>query len=147
MIGDIDQKRVAEELSEISQLTREQLIKGWRLAHKRSPPKGISRRLLEYSAAYHLQVKAFGGLKPTVRRKLRQATGRAEKPVPANIVSKKSQSLSPGTRLLREWHDRTHTVEVLDSGFLYEGETYRSLSQVARSITGARWSGPRFFGL
>jgi hypothetical protein len=144
MIGDIDHERVAQELSGISQLTREQLIKGWRLAHKRSPPKGLSRRLLEYSAAYQLQVKAYGGLKPTVRRRLRQAAGQAGKSVP---VTEKSQRLSPGTRLLREWHGRTHTVEVVEDGFLYEGETWKSLSQVARSITGARWSGPRFFGL
>ncbi len=144
MIGDIDHERVAQELSGISQLTREALIKGWRLTHKQSPPKGLSRRLLEYSAAYQLQVKAYGGLKPTIRRKLRQAAGQAGKFVP---VTEKSQRLSPGTRLLREWHGRTHTVEVVEDGFLYAGETWKSLSQVARSITGARWSGPRFFGL
>lgn len=144
MIGVINHERVAEELSAITQFTREALVKDWRLAHRQSPPKGLSRRLLEYSAAYQLQVKAFGGLKPTVRRKLRQATGRAEKPVP---VPKKFQRLSPGTRLLREWHGCTHTVEVVEGGFQYEGETYKSLSQVARSITGAHWSGPRFFGL
>lgn len=147
MISDIDQERVAEELSAISQLSREELIKSWRQAHKQSPPKGISRRLLEYSAAYQLQVKAFGGLKPTARRKLRQATGLNKISIPAVTNSKKSERLSPGTRLLREWHGRTHTVEVIKGGFRFEDETYKSLSQIARSITGARWSGPRFFGL
>jgi hypothetical protein len=147
MIQENNQGIIEEKLSEISLVTREQLIKNWRLAHKQSPPKGISRRLLEYSAAYQLQVKTFGGLKPTVRRKLRQATRRTNKSVPANIAEKISESLSPGTRLLREWHGHTHTVEVIDCGFLHEGETYKSLSHVARVITGTRWSGPRFFGL
>ena len=55
--------------------------------------------------------------------------------------------LAPGTRLLREWNGRTHQVDVTDDGFVWNGETYRSLSAVARAITGARWSGPRFFGL
>jgi hypothetical protein len=144
MIGDIEQKRVAEKLSEISELPREALIKDWRLAHKQPPPKGLSRRLLEYSAAYQIQVKAFGGLKPTDRRKLRQTTGGVKNPDP---VAKKSQCLCTGTQLLREWHGRTYTVEVINNGFLYDGENYKSLSQVARTITGARWSGPRFFGL
>ncbi len=147
MIGENNQGIIEEKLSGISQLTREQLIKDWRLTHKKSPPKGLSRRLLEHSAAYQLQAKAFGGLKPTTRRKLRQATRRTNKSAPANIAAKKSGSLSPGTRLLREWHGHTHTVEVVDCGFLHEGETYKSLSHVARAITGARWSGPRFLGL
>ena len=56
-------------------------------------------------------------------------------------------TLSPGSRLVREWHGRSHTVEVTEHGFLYEGHRYRSLSSVARRITGARWSGRRFFGL
>jgi len=144
MIGDIDSELIAEELSAISQASREALIKDWKRTHKQFPPKGISRRLLEFSAAYHLQVKAFGGLKPTERRKLRQPTSQIEKPVPD---ANKSQRLIPGARLLREWHGRTHTVEVVDSGFIYEGEPYKSLSQIARTITGTRWSGPRFFGL
>jgi hypothetical protein len=54
---------------------------------------------------------------------------------------------TPGTRLIREWHGQTHLVDVLEKGMLYQGRTYRSLSEVARVITGARWSGPRFFGL
>ena len=147
MIGDIDQKQIAAELAAISERSREALIKDWRLAHKQSPPKGISRRLLEYSAAYQLQVKAFGGLKPTVRRKLRQATGQTERSGQATITSKKSQRLSSGTRLLREWNGRTYTVEAVDDGFLYDGAIHKSLSEIARVITGTRWSGPRFFGL
>ncbi|MBT3625804.1 MAG: DUF2924 domain-containing protein [Gammaproteobacteria bacterium] len=61
--------------------------------------------------------------------------------------NKMGQNLKPGTRLLREWHGQTHQVEVQTNGFAYNGETYNSLSEIARVITGARWSGPRFFGL
>ncbi len=68
----------------------------------------------------------------------RQADGKAARP---------DATLKPGGRLLREWNGVTHTVEVTDEGFRWNGQTYRSLSAVARAITGARWSGPRFFGL
>jgi hypothetical protein len=65
----------------------------------------------------------------------------------AGYRRKQAGALTPGSRLVREWHGRSHTVEVGDNGFLYAGRRYRSLSEVARAITGARWSGPRFFGL
>ena len=55
--------------------------------------------------------------------------------------------IKPGSRLIREWHGRTHTVCVIDDGFEFQGKTYRSLTKIARDITGAQWSGPRFFGL
>lgn len=147
MIGDIDQKQIAAELAAISERSRAALIKDWRLAHKQSPPTGISRRLLEYSSAYQLQVKAFGGLKPTVRRKLRQGMGQTNRSDQANNTSKNPYGLTSGTRLLREWHGRTYTVEVVDNGFLYDGLIHKSLSEIAQAITGTRWSGPRFFGL
>lgn len=107
----------------------------------------VSRRLLEYSAGYQLQVKAFGGLRPAVRRKLQRQTESNGRAVKSAQMPAPSKALSPGARLVREWHGVTHTVEVLDNGFRYDGETYRSLSKVAAVITGARWSGPRFFGL
>jgi len=137
---------IAKELSAIPDLPRAALIERWSAAHRQSPPKGVSRRLLEYSAAYQIQVKFLGGLKPAVRRKLR---------VPANVKNKvdiplhpnRAATLLPGARLVREWHGRTYTVEVTDDGFKCDHEHYASLSQVAGAITGARWSGPRFFGL
>jgi len=127
-------------------LPREELVDAWIKAHKGPPPKGISRRLLEYSAAYHEQARALGGLKPTTRRKLRQiAASPADGDKPTTRIGKRKQ-LAPGSRLIREWQGRTHTVEVLEAGFLYDGQRYGSLSEIARFITGARWSGPRFFG-
>ncbi len=138
---------VANELAAIPELSRTALVERWAAAYGRPPPKGLSRRLLEYAAAWHLQSQAFGGLDPAVRRKLqRQARSRENgaSRVPGAVGSK---GPPPGSRLVREWHRRTYTVDVLETGFLFDGKHYGSLSQVARAITGARWSGPRFFGL
>jgi hypothetical protein len=141
-----DRDQVTEKLSSIIDLSRADLVERWTIAHGRPPPKAISRRRLEYSAAYQLQVKAFGGLNPAVRRKLRRKMPSDDKTV-ATSVPRKPVRLSPGTRLVREWHGHTHIVEVVEGSFLYNGEPFTSLSKVAYAITGARWSGPRFFGV
>ena len=95
--------------------------------------------------AYEMQAKKYGGLKPAVSRQLQRiAAGLAAgEPVAIKAASK----LKPGARLVREWNGSTHVVEVVDGGFIWNGERYSSLSAIARAITGARWSGPRFFGL
>ena len=137
----------ADGLAAIPRLPRATLIVRWTKAYGRPPPKGISRRLLEYVAAYHLQAQTSRGLRPAVRRKLHQLAGSGRNGVSAASPPSPRKALPPGSRLVREWNGRSHTVEVTDSGFLYGGQQYRSLSGVARTITGARWSGPRFFGL
>ena len=137
---------IADELTATVNLSRAELLKRWETAYSRSPPKGISRRHLEYSAAYHIQAKAFGGLKPSAHRKLRGTSAKVKVSKTVSI-SRKSTSLTPGTRLVREWHGKTYTIEVQEQGYCYNGETYLSLSKIARTITGTRWSGPRFFGL
>ena len=141
------EKWVIEELMEIPDLDRAGLLARWERALGRPPPKGISRRLLEYCAAYQVQVKAFGGLKTTIQRRLRNRVMSKEKLAKSSQAPRQSKLLLPGTRLVREWHGVTHTVDVLEKGFLYNGDVYKSLSRVACVITGARWSGPRFFGL
>jgi hypothetical protein len=95
------------------------LCDAWAGLFGRPPPKGVSRRLLEYAAAYHMQAQRHGGLKPALRRKLLQSarpssgdqSGRRHRPGP----------LAPGSRLVRDWHGRCHTVEVVEHGFLYAG--------------------------
>lgn len=133
-----------DRIAGIRDLDREALVNRWRSVYGQPPPKGISRRLLERAAAYAVQAKAHGGLKPKTRKiLLRIAEGGAD-----DTTAKPPKSdLAPGSRLLREWNGRTHQVDVTGEGFIWNGETYRSLSAVARAITGARWSGPRFFGL
>ena len=134
-------------LAEIPELDMEALRATWAHIYGRPPPKFMSRRLLELAAAYDAQAQVYGGLKPATRRKLLQI-GSARTGPPADANPRKPRAtLAPGSRLVREWQGRPHTVEVLEEGFLYAGRRYRSLSEIARAITGARWSGPRFFGL
>ena len=95
--------------------------------------------------AYRRQELQHGGLGKTTRRKLKtlakmfRTTGR--------VAPDPGLALKPGARLVREWHGRTHTVTVTEDGFEYAGTSYPSLTKVAKEITGAHWSGPRFFGL
>ena len=146
-MADVRLKGLGDRPAEITQLDLPSLQAGWASLFGRPPPKGMSRRLLELATAYAAQARIFGGLKPAVRRRLLQAAR-----VPVGSTNEKPRrpapgALSPGSRLVREWHGRSHTVEVADGGFLYEGRRYRSISEIARAITGARWSGRRFFGL
>ena len=138
---------VANKLAAIPALSRAALVQRWAAAYGRPPPKGLSRRLLEHAAAWHLQSQAFGGLDPTLRRRLHRLVKTGADGVSRVPRAVGSKVPPPGSRLVRDWHGRTYTVDVLENGFLWNGKRYGSLSQVARTITGARWSGPRFFGL
>src|SRR5262249_13426937 len=134
----------AGEIARLADLSREELIQSWIKTYGRPPPKGVSRRLLELSAAYALQAKAFGGLKPHLRKALAGALD----PSPDRPKSKPAATaLKPGSRLIRVWNGRTHHVEVVESGFIWNDQRFRSLTAIAFKITGTRWSGPRFFGL
>lgn len=117
----------------------------WRKQYGSLPSRYISRKLMIRALAYEAQVKVHGGLKATARKKL-IAIAKGDIPEPLKKVSRTGRPAS-GTRLLREWHRKTHIVEVTGSGFVWEGEEYSSLSAVAKAITGARWNGRRFFGL
>lgn len=103
------------------------------------PPR-LRAEMLRRLLAYETQVRALGGVTAGERRTLRLvASGKS--------VGDVAGQASPGTHLVREWNGRTYRVEVTDNGFLLDGTTYSSLSAVAKRITGAAWSGPRFFGL
>ena len=95
------------------------------------------RRLL----AYEVQARALSGLTAQEKRALRSIA--AGKSSSGSAVA----ASSPGTHLVRDWNGRTYRVDVTDAGYLLDGTTYRSLSAVAKRITGTAWSGPRFFGL
>jgi Protein of unknown function (DUF2924) len=108
------------------------------------PINRISRELLIRGIAYRLQERAEGG---PAKKTLRQLDRLAKEFGSSGTVKMDGVSdLRPGTRLVREWQGRVHEVIVLDDGFLWKGHRYRSLSEIARLITGTRWSGPRFFG-
>lgn len=116
----------------------------WQRLYNIDPPR-ISRDLLILGIAYRRQEIVHGGVGKATLRKLQtlaktlRTTGR--------VGSSPSLSLKPGARLVREWHGRTHTVTVTEDGFEYGGASYPSLTTIAKKITGAHWSGPRFFGV
>ena len=118
----------------------------WQRLYRTSPPDHISRDLLVRAIAHRMQETALGGLRPAAKRKLAAwASSLAEpdgQPSPTAAIR-----LKPGATLVRTWHGVTHNVRVAEDGFEYQGTHYASLSHIAQVITGAHWSGPRFFGL
>jgi hypothetical protein len=117
----------------------------WRRLYRVSPPSRVRRDLLTRGIADKWQEAALGGLPGAVRRRLLALAEGGEDAVAR--VQAAAPRLRPGTRLLRTWRGRTLSVTVLEDGFLFEDRRYTSLTKVARAITGAHWSGPRFFGL
>lgn len=133
-----------QEITGLDELPRSEMVARWQSLYRAAPPKGISRTLLVRAIAYQMQVKVHRGLKPATKRRLQSAAkglSRTVEPSPS-----RRPALQPGTRLIREWNGATHRVAVVDGGYVWNGKQFRSLSAVARAITGARWSGPRFFG-
>jgi Protein of unknown function (DUF2924) len=136
---------IAESLARLSAATIFELRGEWRRLHRMPPPMRLSRDLLTRGISYKLQERAYGGLSLATARKLEQAG--ADSLSCGSVTPVPPISLRPGTRLVREWHGVTHMVLIHADGIEWRGQCYRSLSVVARKITGARWSGPRFFGL
>jgi hypothetical protein len=133
-------------LAALKTMTLPELKAEWRTLFEAEPP-GHNRRYLESRLAYRIQELAYGGLKPETRKRL-EALG--EQFANRNITSRRiRQSAMPiaGTRLIREYRGVEHTVTVLADGYEWQGRPYRSLSAIARAITGTRWNGPLFFGI
>ncbi len=139
--GDLEVLRRLEALRDLSPV---ELRKEWRRLYRSQPPR-LSRDLLVRAIAYRIQELRYGGLSKAASRKL--AALRKAHQLGEKISVEGAQEIRVGARLMREWNGRTHMVTVEEECFLYAGRSYRSLSAVARDITGARWSGPRFFGL
>jgi len=135
---------VEAELAGLADRSTQELRVAWREFHRAAPPVGLSRDLLIRALAYDLQQRARGGPSAALRRRLQTLAAASEKgalAVDPGIV------LKAGTTLVRQWRGQTHTVLVDKDGFEHEGQRYRSLTIIAERITGAHWSGPRFFGL
>ena len=165
---------VGAEVATLKGLSRDELVARWSKIYGVAPPKGVRRELLIRAVAWHVQAKRLGGLSAETRRLLRSAmnkveaemlarnkrplaaagtevnAGRAAADDQAAIVASPPRSrrdLTPGARLMREWGGRTHVVDVIEGGYVFEAKVYPSLSAIAGKITGVHWSGPRFFGL
>lgn len=165
---------IAVKVAALSELSRDELVARWVKIYGVSPPKGIRQELMIRAVAWHLQAKRLGGLSTETRRLLRSAIDRVEREMlvldqrPSTADGQKVNAqdakdndqaiavtspprqrrrLTPGARLLREWNGKTHVVDVIEGGYVFEAKVYPSLSAIAGKITGAHWSGPRFFGL
>jgi hypothetical protein len=137
---DLEVKLIAIEKLSLPELRAE-----WRRLYRKLPPHRLSRDLLIRGIAYKVQEAVHGGLsKPTLRR-LKILSDQTASGAANNF--ERQAAFKPGTKLLREWNGTTHEVQILAVGFEWRGQTYASLSMIANSITGAHWSGPRFFGL
>lgn len=121
----------------IDMLDRPGCIARWREVFGRPPPKYLSPQFMKRVLIWELQNRELGNLSAKTERRLKQIASGKTPPAQAK----------PGSHLVREWNGRTYQVEVVEGGYVMDGRTWRSLSAIARYITGARWSGPRFFGV
>jgi hypothetical protein len=136
---------IEAEIRKLTALPRKALAERWRAIFEADPPKGVRKRFLIGAVAYEMQARRYGDLKPMLRRRLLNiGEGYSIDGAARGVTSVKLKS---GARIFRDWNGLTHMVEVVEDGFIWNGGQYRSLSAIARAITGARWSGPRFFGL
>jgi hypothetical protein len=136
---------VIAKLRALEQMDRATLHAEWRRLYRAHPPKRVARDLLMLAVAWKIQEQAYGGLGAATRRRLTELAGVLERD--GDVVRSRVARLKPGAKLIREWRGKTHTVIVCEDGFEWRGRYWRSLSVIAREITGGHWSGPRFFGL
>lgn len=133
--------RLERELAALPDLDAAHLRARWSEVDDRPPPN-VPAWLLRSLLASRLQERRYGALPTLVRRELERLLAGAQANAPPARIK-----FGPGARLVREWNGRTIVVEVLEKGFRFDGRTWRSLSEIARHVTGSQWSGPRFFGL
>lgn len=126
-------------LSDLEAMDRADLARLWEDLLGGEVPPNMSQTMQRRFLAFELQAKVEGGLTPALLARLDRIAAGEER--------KASPRVKPGARLLRAWNGTTHVIDVLPDGYLWNGTRHRSLSAIARAITGARWSGPRFFGL
>lgn len=136
---------LGERLASLRGLPFPALRAEWRRLHRTNPPMKMGRDVLELGIAWKLQETALGGMSAALKRRLLDLAQVMESK--GDLTKRRSVRLKPGARLVREWRGETHDVLVVEDGYLWKGQRWRSLSLIAREITGTRWSGPRFFGL
>ena len=132
-----------KDLLGLTSLNREELIERWRQLYGTDPPHGCQNKFLLQAISYRIQQLTLGELSSSSCHSL-------AKVIFKNNSSNQTQTiihLKPGTKLLREWHGVTYEILISEDGIEFKGQRYRSLSEVARIITGTKWSGPRFFGV
>jgi Protein of unknown function (DUF2924) len=136
---------IAKRLAALPELSKAALRELWKQLFDVVPSPQLRRDLMIPILAFRLQEQAFGSLKSPARLRLRQLSRAFEKDSDSEISS--PPQVRPGTRLVREWRNQVHLVTVRPNGYEYKSSRYQSLSEIARLITGTRWSGPLFFGI
>jgi hypothetical protein len=137
---------VLAQLAALPEKTPAELKQLWRDLYDREPPSGNKPFLIK-RLAYRIQELAYGGLSARAEAKLNVLIEEEDRRVKGLPSLRKGDRPIAGTRLIRQWQGVEHTVTVLDDGFEYQGRSYKSLSAIARAITGTRWNGPLFWGL
>ncbi len=136
---------VAARLQALEQMDYATLSSEWRRLYRAPAPKRVARDLLMLGVAWKVQEQAHGGLGAATKRRLADLAKTMERD--GDVTRNRVAHLKPGAKLIREWRGEIHTVIVIEEGFEWNGRHWRSLSVIAREITGVHWSGPRFFGL
>ena len=136
---------ICAKIKELPRLRTPQLRALWQELFAKPPHAKLRRDMMIPILAYQIQEEAYGGLKPSTRKRLQKLAEELDRS--SNPELKSTPQIKVGTKLIRHWQGRRHEVLVNDEGFDYRGKRYRSLSEIAREITGTRWSGPLFFGL
>jgi len=132
-------------LKALEQMDHAALRAQWRRLYRAHPPKRVTRDLLMLAVAWKIQEQAYGGLGAATKRRLADLAETLERD--GDVTRSRVTRVRPGAKLVREWRGATHTVIIREDGFEWKGRHWRSLSVIAREITGGHWSGPRFFGL
>ena len=140
-----DDNDIEARLAKLHQLDKTELSKLWRKFFHRDSADAMRKDLMVRVVGHRIQEEAFGGLSPASIRRLRELSKAFEANPEASLSSR--PPIKPGTRLVRQWQQQVHIVDVEERGYAYKGVLYESLSEIARLITGTRWSGPLFFGL
>lgn len=143
--GVVDDAALEVELRQLPALSLVELRSHWKKLFGHPAPKSLRRNFLARAVAYQMQVVAYGGLSATTKRRLREIAN-AVRTGDANAMLG-SRRIKPGTQMIRQWQNTTHTVTALAEGFEWNGQTYKSLSAVANAITGTNWNGFAFFGI
>jgi Protein of unknown function (DUF2924) len=147
MPGTEVERRVAHEIKALATATVPDLKARWTALTGREPPRFAKRSLLTRLIAWEMQAKTLGGLDPVLRRCLLASGSGARAVGEQGVIATPPAALRPGVKLIRSWKGVTHHVAVVEGGFVWQERAYKSLSVIARKITGTSWSGPVFFGL
>src|SRR4030088_675585 len=140
-----DDAALEAEIGRLPDLGHDELRERWKLLFGRPAPKSLRRKFMARAVAYQMKVAAYGGLSAATKPRLPQIAIAVSNGDRTGVFS--GVQIKPVTQLIRQWQNTTHTVMVLDQGFALDGRTYKSLSAIAKAITGTSWNGYSFFGI